>query len=175
MPHANPSTSKSRKSRSRTRKKAKPSLETFTFAVEHWTFDYGLSLHPDYMKYHRLEPCMEHYSILVEGPLVFPTKRKVERVSLTVGSKDFRPRDWDERDKSIGVVLSTRDATVSGAVWIPITSFPALMLGLGAGKVQGAELLVHDLYREAVSSVGSPRCSRRSGWKSRSCRTRLAV
>ena len=147
MPRAKPTTSKGRKSLSRTRRKAKPTWETFTFAVEHWTFDYGLSLHPDYLKYPTLELCMEHYSILVEGPLVFPTKRKVERVSLTVGSKDFSPKDWDERRKAIGIVLSIKDATVSAAVWIPTTAFPSLLLGLNAGKVQGAEILVHDLYR----------------------------
>jgi hypothetical protein len=147
MPHAKTSTLKGRKSRSRTRKKAKPSWETFTFAVEHWTYDYGLSLHPDYLKYRHQELCDEHYSIFVEGPLVFSTKRKVEGVKLHVYGKDFKPKEWDERDTSIGAVLSTRGGTVSAAVWIPTSSFPSLLLGLSAGKVQGAEILVHDLFR----------------------------
>lgn len=77
-----------------------PVPELFRFAVEDWSFNYGLTLNE---KPHKiLGLCWESHSIALRGPIRSPTKRKLN-IELWIRPRDFKPEDVKAEQKWIAV------------------------------------------------------------------------
>ena len=68
---------------------SKPALEIFRFAVDDWSFGYGLYLNE---KEHKvLGLCWESQTLTLRGPL--RSRTKIERIELAINPRDFKPED----------------------------------------------------------------------------------
>ena len=126
-------------------KKRKEPHALFAFSVERWSCHYGLTLMDK--RCARDGICSENLEIVLEGPLLEPTARKVDRLRLYLCSRDYVPMDWEEGSRLIGLVNSIVDGEMSAAVFLPTRSFPALMMGFHSGKFRGVEILVYEFTR----------------------------
>ena len=119
---------------------SKPTAELFRFAVDNWSFNYGLTLNE---KPHKiLGLCWESHSIALRGPIRSPTKRKLDRIELWIRPRDFKAEEVKAEQKWIGALHGINGRTMNAFVHVPAMAFQALLTAVAAGKVKGADLSI---------------------------------
>ena len=154
-----PKPKKPQQRKSKRATKTATELEVFTFEIETWTINYDLSIAIPDGRSPNAKLIEELQGIPIEGPLVSPTKRKIERVHLDLYAREGDLRTWEGPLSSVGIVASVKGGLLTAAAWVPAASCPTLLLGLSFGKVQGAELQVEGLRRgngvvSRISTIG---------------------
>jgi len=118
------------------------SAEDFRFSLEDWALQYGLHVNRHRTIVEHLGLCWETHGLDLCGPLCSRTRRKIERVKLSVNPGGRDPTQWKEEWTNFGAVHSVGNRTLCAVVWIPTASFHSLMLALVGNRVAGASIAV---------------------------------
>jgi hypothetical protein len=114
--------------------------EDFRCAVESWSFDYGLFLNDRPRDV--LGRCWESLYIVLRGRLLSKTRRRIERVELTLDPRGVEPESWKEGWRGFGSVSTVSRGTLQAFVHLPMHAFQAVFLAVVAGKLAGVEFVV---------------------------------
>lgn len=123
--------------------------EYFRFAVETWDFDYSFRVNVDHGPDDPLGLCWEGHEVIISGPLRSKTRRRCERVTLTLNPEGVKPGDWKPEWRGFGRVVGVRGGALTGYVRLPPSSFQSFMTALAAGKVRGVYVHVDDVVHGA--------------------------
>jgi len=123
--------------------------EYFRFAVEAWNLEYSFRVSPDSKPDDPLGICAERCDLIVSGPLRSKTRRRCERVILTVSADGIEPKNWNPKARGFGRVIGVREGALTGWLRIPPASFQAFATALAAGKVRGLYVHLNEVERGA--------------------------
>jgi hypothetical protein len=121
--------------------------ESFRFAVDEWTFHYGMHVNSNYRPGDPVGLCWENQNVVIAGKLRSKTKRRCDRVTLNLCPAAVEPEEWKPEWKGFGRVVGVRNGALTARARLPSLSFQRLLTALAAGKVHGAFMSVDDVVR----------------------------
>ena len=115
--------------------------------MDDWSFDYGFHVNVNHRADDPQGLCWEGRDIVLSGALRSKTRRKCERVVLTLSPEEIDTTQWTKEMKGFGSIIGVRDGALIGFARLPSASFRSVLTALAAGKVRGLYLCVDDVAR----------------------------